>query len=104
MPSQYITHAGLVLSALAHNKYYELVKVVNIAGDIIYLAASYLQTGMQSPDCKYLYLPSLDLMQRKSVADITRSPTYNQGLMGSITLDTTKQHFYPVFFSPKADL
>ena len=44
-------HAGLALSAHAHNKYYELVKVVNNASGIILLglAASYPQTGMQSP-------------------------------------------------------
>ena len=43
-------HAGLVLPAYVHNKYYELVKVVNNASGIILLclAASYPQTGMQS--------------------------------------------------------
>ena len=49
---------------------YELVKVVNNASGTC-LAASYPRTGMQSPiesDCKiytYIYLYSLDLMQRE---------------------------------------
>ena len=39
---------------------------------------------------RYLYLPSLDLVQRERVsnvsADITKSPIlFNQGLMGSIS-------------------
>ena len=48
VPTQCIMHAGLLLSAHAHNGYYELVKVVNNASGI-YLAARYPQTGMQSP-------------------------------------------------------
>ena len=43
-----------MLSAHAHNKYYELVKVINNASGTC-LAASYPQTGMQSPiesECK----------------------------------------------------
>ena len=34
------------------------------------------------------------------LADITRSPMYNQGLWGLQALDTTKQHFYSIFVSP----
>ena len=62
-------HAGLVLSAYAHNiDYYGLVKVVNNA------------SGTRC----------LDLVQRELVsgalADITKSPIlYTQGLMGSIS-------------------
>ena len=47
--SAYSMHyAGLLLSAHAHNGYYELVKVVNNASGM-YLGACYPQTGMQSP-------------------------------------------------------
>ena len=61
-----------MLSAYAHKKYYELVKVVKIASGTC-LAASYPQTGTQSPiesECKipistYRYT-SLDLVQRES--------------------------------------
>ena len=37
---------------------------------------------------RYLYLPSLDVVQRENqwfLADITKSPIYNQGFMGSIS-------------------
>ena len=47
------SHAGLVLSAHAHNKYYVLVKVVNNASSTF--GASCPQTGMESPiesECK----------------------------------------------------
>ena len=64
-------HVGLVLSAHARNKYYELVKVVNNAGGIILLYLAAIQN---------VYLPSLDLVQREKVcgflADITSSPIY----------------------------
>ena len=48
-PTLCIMHVGLVLSARARNKHYELAKVVNKAsGILLYLAAIYPQTGMQS--------------------------------------------------------
>ena len=58
-------HAGLVLSAHAHNiEYYVLVKVVNnVSGTR--LAG---KTGMQAPSIQnvgYLYVPSLHLVQRE---------------------------------------
>ena len=67
-------NAGLVLSAHAHNiEYYGLVKVVNdISGTR--LAGSYSQTGMQSRNVIYLYVPSLDLVQRESVVFWLISP------------------------------
>ena len=57
----------LCMTVHAHNKCYELVKVVNNASCIMY-AAHYPQTGMQSPiesECKTPI--SLDLVQRESV-------------------------------------
>ena len=64
-------HAGLVLSAHAHNiEYYGLVKVVNNASGTR-LAGSYSQTGMQSPiesECK------IDLVQRELVVFWLISP------------------------------
>ena len=45
--------------------------------------------ALSNQKVRYLYLPSLDLVQRESLgflADITRSPIYN------------KQRFYSVFF------
>ena len=63
-------HAGqaLVLSAHAHiNKYYKWVKVVDNASSTC-LAASYPQTGMQNQNVRYLYLSSLDLVQRERVS------------------------------------
>ena len=76
-------HAGLVFSTLAHGEYNDLVMVVNNASGIC-LAASYPQTRMLDPmesEVRYLYLPSLDLVQSESqwfLADITRSPVYNK--------------------------
>ena len=66
-------HVGLLLSANAHN---ELVKVVKNASGIC-LAATYPQTGMQSP-----------IKERESVGFWLISP-------GAIY--TIKQHFYSVF-------
>ena len=48
-------HTGLVLSAHVHNKFYELVKVVNNASGIC-LAASYPQTGLSNQNVRYLNL------------------------------------------------
>ena len=68
-------HAGLVLSAHAHNiEYYGLVKVVNNASATPGLAGSDPQTGMQNQNVRYLYLPSLDLVQRESVVFWLISP------------------------------
>ena len=66
-------HAGqaLVLSAHEHNKYHELVKVAIMLVAHAWLLRSYPQIGMQSlieSECKisYLYLSSLDLVQKES--------------------------------------
>ena len=71
-------HAGLVVSAHAHNiEYYGLVKVVNNASGTR-LAGSYSQTGMQSPiesECKIpISTFSLDLVQRELVVFLLISP------------------------------
>ena len=72
-------HAGLVLSAHAHNiEYYGRVKVVNNASGTR-LAGSYSQTGMQSPsnqNVRYQYLPSPDLVQRGVLANIYHQEPY----------------------------
>ena len=65
--TQCIMYAGLVRSAHAHNiEDYGLVMVVDNASGTCW-AGSHLQTGMQSPNVRYLYLhvPSLNLVQRE---------------------------------------
>ena len=62
-------HAGLVLSAHAHNiQYYGLVKVVNNASGTCY--ASKLSTDWNAKPYRirmyYQYVPSLDLVQTES--------------------------------------
>ena len=95
-------HAGLVLSAQAHNK---LVKVVNNASGIR-LAASYPQTGMQSPiepECKIpISTYSRSGAESRWFLAITRSPIYNQGLMGSISINFSTQ--YLISHTHKTDL
>ena len=73
-------HAGLVLSAHAHNiEYYVLVKVVNNASGTR-LAGKLSIDWNASPsnqNVRYLYVPSLHLMKREKVSgvlsDITKS-------------------------------
>ena len=61
-------YAGLVLSAHMHNKYCQLVKVVNNATLLVAqcLAASYPQTGIKSRIELEFQTHSLDLVQRES--------------------------------------
>ena len=62
-------HADLVLSAHTHNiEYYGRVKVVNNA-----------RLTIHRLECKR------ERVMSGFLADITRSPIYNQGLMGSIS-------------------
>ena len=92
------------LNAHNHNKYYELVKVVNNASGIIILAIRRLECKAPiESECKIL--PSLDLVQRESVVCWLISPGQPRVYK---PLDTTKQHFYSIaIYFPihtKADL
>ena len=66
MPTQCIMHAGLVLSAHAHNiEYYVLVKVVNNASGTR-LVGKLECKAPSNRNVRYLYVPSLRLVQRES--------------------------------------
>ena len=97
-------HAGLMLSAHAHNiQYYGLVKVVNNASGTCY--ASKLSTDWNAKPYRirmyYQYVPSLDLVQTESQWCFGSSHDHQEpysyyniitnGLWGLLALDTIKQ-------------
>ena len=98
MPTECIMHAGLVLSAHAHNiEYYGLVKVVNNAKwHTFWLSRSSAETASgvladitKSPIFNLVWVPA---PSQEAGTQTTLYSMYNQGLMGSISpSDTTKQ-------------